>query len=222
MRTIALDGPSGAGKSTVAKLVAKQLGIHYVETGAMYRTLGWYLLQEGVCLSDEAAVEDALSSVSATIQFSGGVQRMYIAGQDVTDLLRAQDVGEAASKIAVYPCVRDKLLGLQRELAVRYDVIMDGRDIGTAVLPDAGVKIYLTASVEERARRRYQELCDKGETGFSQEAIQEEIASRDYRDTHRAIAPLRQAEDAVMVDSTQLTVQEVVDRICTLAGGKVS
>lgn len=105
---------------------------------------------------------------------------------------------------------------------MRYDVIMDGRDIGTAVLPDAGVKIYLTASVEERARRRYQELCDKGETGFSQEAIQEEIASRDYRDTHRAIAPLRQAEDAVMVDSTQLTVQEVVDRICTLAGGKVS
>lgn len=147
---------------------------------------------------------------------------MYIAGQDVTDLLRAQDVGEAASKIAVYPCVRDKLLGLQRELAVRYDVIMDGRDIGTAVLPDAGVKIYLTASVEERARRRYQELCDKGETGFTQEAIQEEIASRDYRDTHRSIAPLRQAEDAVMVDSTQLTVQEVVDRICTLAGGKVS
>ena len=191
---IAIDGPAGAGKSTIAKMLAKELGYVYVDTGAMYRAMAYYFLQQGIDKEDEAAINAAVD------------------GADVTGSLRTEQVGNMASSTSVYPAVRVKLVALQQKLAKTADVIMDGRDIGTCVLPDAQVKIYLTASVETRAKRRYDELVEKGEPA-DRTKIEEDIKERDYRDMHREMSPLRQADDAVLVDSSDMSIEQVVSAI---------
>ena len=213
---IAIDGPAGAGKSTAAKNAAKELGFLYVDTGAMYRTIALYLLRNQVAIEDEDALERALEKISVTMSYENGLQHMFLNGEDVSELIRTQEVSDMASRSSARPAVRKKLLDLQRDLAAREDVLMDGRDIGTAILPNADLKIFLTASSGERARRRYLELKEKGETASLSE-IQKEIEKRDYRDTHRETSPLRQAEDAVLLDSSDLNLEEVVERIVSLA-----
>ena len=217
MFAIALDGPAGAGKSTVAKLTAKRLQMHYVDTGAIYRTLGLALYRLGVDLEDEKAVEAALPSLDVAIRYQNDVQHMTVNGEDLTKQIRTQEVGTMASVTAVYGCVRDKLLSCQRTLAEQYEVIMDGRDIGTVVLPDAELKIYLTADVRERAMRRFLELEAKNPGTNSLEEIEKQVRERDERDMNRAIAPLRKADDAVEIDTTHMSAEEAVDRIAELA-----
>lgn len=211
---VAIDGPAGAGKSTIAKLVAKEKGYIYVDTGAMYRGLAIHFLKKGVDPEDKNAVAEACKDAEVTIGYENGVQQIYLNGENVTGMLRTEEVGNMASKTSAIPQVREKLLDLQRSLAAEKDVIMDGRDIGTNILPDADVKIYLTASVETRAKRRYDELKEKGED-CSLENISRDIRERDERDMTRAIAHLRKAEDAVLVDSSDMTIPEVVDEICS-------
>lgn len=214
-RNIAVDGPAGAGKSTVAKEVAKRLGLVYVDTGAMYRAMGIFFLEQGLSPEDEAGITRACRDAEVSIAYENGTQQVYLGGQNVTGRLREEAVGNMASRSSVYPAVRAKMTQLQQSLAKQTDVIMDGRDIGTVVLPEAALKIYLTASVEERARRRFRELTEKGETCVLAE-IEQDIRERDDRDMHREAAPLRQAEDAVLVDATELTAAQVVERIVTL------
>lgn len=210
---VAIDGPAGAGKSTIAKLVAKEKGYIYVDTGAMYRGLAIHFLNRGIDPEDREAVAEACRDAEVTIGYEDGVQQIYLNGENVTSLLRAEETGNMASKTSAIPEVREKLLELQRSLAREKDVIMDGRDIGTNILPNADVKIYLTASVETRARRRYDELQEKGED-CSLEEISRDIRERDERDMTREIAPLKKADDAVLVDSSDMTIQQVVDEIC--------
>ncbi|MBQ6239809.1 MAG: (d)CMP kinase [Firmicutes bacterium] len=217
MFAIALDGPAGAGKSTVAKLTAKRLQMHYVDTGAIYRTLGLALYRLGVDLEDEKAVEAALPSLDVAIRYQNDVQHMTVNGEDLTKQIRTQEVGTMASVTAVYGCVRDKLLSCQRTLAEQYEVIMDGRDIGTVVLPDAELKIYLTADVRERAMRRFLELEAKNPGTNSLEEIEKQVRERDERDMNRAIAPLRKADDAVEIDTTHMSAEEAANRIAELA-----
>ena len=211
---VAVDGPAGAGKSTIAKLVAKRLGLVYVDTGAMYRALAIHFIRKGVDPDDTGAVAEACADASVTIRYENGVQQVWLNGEDVTPLLRTEEAGNMASKTSVIPAVREKLLELQRSLAREQDVIMDGRDIGTNILPGADVKIYLTASAETRARRRYEELREKGEA-CDLEEITRDILERDERDMNREIAPLKQAEDAHLIDSSDMTIPEVVDAICS-------
>lgn len=211
---VAIDGPAGAGKSTIAKLVAKEKGYIYVDTGAMYRGLAIHFLKKGVDPEDKKAVAEACKDAEVTIGYENGIQQIYLNGENVTGMLRTEEVGNMASKTSAIPEVRNKLLDLQRSLAKEKDVIMDGRDIGTNILPDAEVKIYLTASVETRAKRRFDELKEKGED-CSLEEISKDIRERDERDMTREIAPLRKAEDAVLVDSSNMTIPEVVDAICS-------
>ena len=211
---VAIDGPAGAGKSTIAKLVAKEKGYIYVDTGAMYRGLAIHFLNRGIDPEDRDAVAEACRDAEVTIGYEDGVQQIYLNGENVTSMLRAEETGNMASKTSAIPEVREKLLELQRSLAREKDVIMDGRDIGTNILPDADVKIYLTASVETRARRRYDELREKGED-CSLEEISRDIKERDERDMTREIAPLKKADDAVLVDSSDMTIQQVVDEICS-------
>ncbi len=211
---VAIDGPAGAGKSTIAKLVAKKKGYIYVDTGAMYRGLAIHFLKKGVSADDREAVAEACRDAEVTIGYEDGIQQVYLNGENVTSMLRTEEVGNMASRTSAIPAVREKLLELQRSLARTQDVIMDGRDIGTNILPDADVKIYLTASVETRAKRRYDELREKGEA-CDLESIAHDIRERDERDMTREIAPLKQAEDAVLVDSSEMTIQEVVDTICS-------
>ncbi len=211
---VAIDGPAGAGKSTIAKLVAKEKGYIYVDTGAMYRGLAIHFLKKGVDPEDKKAVAEACKDAEVTIGYENGIQQIYLNGENVTGMLREEEVGNMASKTSAIPEVREKLLDLQRSLAAEKDVIMDGRDIGTNILPDADVKIYLTASVETRAKRRYDELKEKG-VDCSMEEISKDIRERDERDMTREIAPLRKAEDAVLVDSSDMTIPEVVDEICS-------
>lgn len=209
---IAIDGPAGAGKSTIAKMLAKELGYVYVDTGAMYRAMAYYFLQQGIDKEDEAAINAAVDGVDVTIRYEDGSQKVLLNGADVTGSLRTEQVGNMASSTSVYPAVRVKLVALQQKLAKTADVIMDGRDIGTCVLPDAQVKIYLTASVETRAKRRYDELVEKGELA-DRTKIEEDIKERDYRDMHREMSPLRQADDAVLVDSSDMSIEQVVSAI---------
>ena len=210
---VAIDGPAGAGKSTIAKLVAKKKGYIYVDTGAMYRGLAIHFLKKKADQEDRQAVAEACRDAEATIGYEDGVQQTYLNGENVTGMLRTEEVGNMASKTSAIPEVREKLLELQRSLAREKDVIMDGRDIGTNILPNADVKIYLTASVETRARRRYDELKEKG-TDCSLDEIARDIRERDERDMTREIAPLKKAEDAILVDSSDMTIQQVVDEIC--------
>lgn len=209
---IAIDGPAGAGKSTIAKRLAKKLGFIYVDTGAMYRAMAYYFLQKKTDPSDEMAIAAMCPDVDVTIAYEGNEQQVLLNGENVNGFIRTEEVGNMASSVSVYPVVRTKLVELQRQLAAKSDVIMDGRDIGTCVLPDAQVKIYLTASSATRAKRRFDELAAKGET-CDLEQIEKDIIDRDYRDMHRETSPLKQAEDAVLVDSSEMNIDEVVDAI---------
>ena len=215
MYNIAIDGPAGAGKSTIAKIVAKELGFIYVDTGAMYRTLALACFRDGIDTSDEAAVVAKCESVEVTLGYEDGTQKVYLNGEDVSTEIRREEIGNLTSAIAVYPGVRKILVALQKDLAAKNDVVMDGRDIGTAVLPNADLKIYLTASVETRARRRYDELVEKGQTCDLKE-IEKDIEDRDYRDMNREVSPLSKADDAVLVDSSDMTIDEVVAKIISL------
>ncbi len=209
---IAIDGPAGAGKSTIAKKLAADLGYVYVDTGAMYRAMAYYFLQNNISADDEAAISAACPNVNVTIEYKDGVQQVILNGENVNGVIRNEEVGNMASATSVYPAVRTKLVELQRELAAKQNVIMDGRDIGTVVLPDANVKIYLTASSKVRAQRRYDELTAKGEK-CDFDAIEKDIIDRDYRDMHRETSPLKQAEDAVLLDSSDLDIDGVVARM---------
>ena len=209
---IAIEGPAGAGKSTIAKRLAKKLGFIYVDTGAMYRAMAYYFLQHNIDAKDENAIAATCPDVDVTITYENGEQQVLLNGENVNGVIRNEEVGNMASSTSVYPVVRKKLVELQRQLAKSADVIMDGRDIGTCVLPDAQVKIYLTASSATRAKRRYDELTEKGVSCDLAE-IEKDIIDRDYRDMHRETSPLRQAEDAVLVDSSEMNIDEVVDAI---------
>ena len=215
MYNIAIDGPAGAGKSTIAKIVAKELGFIYVDTGAMYRTLALACFRDGINTSDEKAVVDKCESVEVTLGYEDGTQKVYLNGEDVSTEIRREEIGNLTSSIAVYSGVRKILVALQKDLAAKNNVVMDGRDIGTAVLPNADLKIYLTASVETRAKRRYDELVEKGQDCDLKE-IEKDIEDRDYRDMNREVSPLTQADDAVLVDSSDMTIDEVVDKIISL------
>ena len=217
---IAIDGPAGAGKSTAARRAAENLNFIYVDTGAMYRTIGLYMLEHQVPVDREESLRKALDEIRIELGYREGIQRMFLNGEDVSDRIRTEEVSAQASVVAAIPAVRGKLLDLQRDMAASQDVIMDGRDIGTNILPDAELKIYLTASVEERARRRYQEMVQKG-AECSIEEIRKDIADRDYRDMHRETAPLWQAEDAVYLDTSDMTLDEVVAEITRLAKEKM-
>ena len=198
---IAIDGPAGAGKSSIAKLVAKKLSFVYVDTGAMFRTVAYYFLSQGKDPSDAEMVTEECEKISISIEYKDGAQHIFLDGTDVSTEIRQEEVGKNASVVAKNQAVRNRLLALQRQMAEKQDVIMDGRDIGTVVLPDAQVKIYLTASASVRAERRYKELVEKGET-CNLKKIEEDIIARDEQDMNREIAPLKQAEDAVLVDSS--------------------
>lgn len=215
---IAIDGPAGAGKSTIARLLAKRKGYVYVDTGAMYRALALYFLEQGIRPEDREAVVDACRKAEVAISYEDGVQQIYLNRRNVTSQIREEAVGNMASVTSAIPEVRARLLDLQRQLAKEQDVVMDGRDIGTYVLPEAQVKVYLTASVETRADRRYKELTEKG-VSCDYEEIARDIQERDERDMNRVVAPLRQAEDAVLVDSSDMTIEEVVEKIEGLCEG---
>ena len=212
MTAIAIDGPAGAGKSTIAKQLAKDLGSIYVDTGALYRAVGYYMDKQGVDLGAEDQVVPRLGELTAELKYIDGEQRVLVNGEDVTQKIRTPKMSMAASKVSALPAVREFLFERQRKSAGETDVIMDGRDIGTVVLPDAQVKIYLTASPQERARRRHAELLQKGEKASFEEVLAD-IVERDYNDSHRAVAPLRQAQDAILVDTTHLDLEKSVERI---------
>ncbi len=213
---IAIDGPAGAGKSTVAKRAAQELGFVYVDTGAMYRTIALALKRGAVDIEDPQALKEALDQIQISIDYKDGVQHMILNGQDVTDSIRSTEISDYASKSSAIPAVRQKLLDMQRDMATKMDLLMDGRDIGTMILPNADLKIYLTASVDVRANRRYLEMTLKGED-CSLDEICREIADRDYRDMNRETAPLKQAEDAVLLDSSDMNPDEVVEWIVSHA-----
>ncbi len=212
---VAIDGPAGAGKSTIAKRIARRLGYIYVDTGAMYRAMAYYLIQNQVDAADKEAIAAACQHADISICYQDGEQVVLLNGENVNAYLRTEAVGNMASVSSVVPEVRKKLVELQQKLARETDVVMDGRDIGTVVLPDADVKVYLTASVETRAKRRFLELQEKGEPADLAK-IAADIEDRDYRDMHRDISPLRQAEDATLVDSSDMTIDQVVERILEL------
>lgn len=215
---IAIDGPAGAGKSTIAKELARILGFMYVDTGAMYRTAALSCLKNNIDFENEDDVSKNCDDADIKIIYEDGVQKMFLDGVNVSEKIRREEVGNAASKVAKYPGVRKKLVKLQQELAKKYDVIMDGRDISTMVLPDAQLKIYLTASVEKRAERRFKELLEKG-LECRLEEIEKDIEQRDYNDMHRKESPLKKAEDAIEVDTSDMTIVEVTEAIKRLYEG---
>ena len=217
---IAIDGPAGAGKSTIAKRAAKELSFIYVDTGAMYRSIALGLLRGDIDIEDTQALEKALEQIEVSIGYENHEQQVFLNQENVSGLIRTEEVSRMASAASAKPQVRAKLTELQRSLARREDVLMDGRDIGTMILPDAQLKIYLTASVHTRALRRYKELIERGED-CSLEDIEKDIEERDYRDMHRETAPLCQAEDAVLIDSSEMTIDEVVERIISLAKSRM-
>ena len=205
--SVAIDGPAGAGKSTVAKAVAKALNAAYLDTGAMYRTMGLYMVEHGHRRPE--AIAEAARTPDLRVEFRDGVQRMFLDGEDVTERIRTPEAAATASKVSAVGAVRERLVDLQREIARGQSVVMDGRDIGTVVLPDATVKIYLTASCEVRAKRRFDELTQAGKE-ITYEQVLDDIVQRDYNDAHRAVSPMRQADDAVRVDTSEMTRDEVV------------
>ena len=214
---IALDGPAGVGKSTIAKNLSEKLSFIYVDTGALYRALSVYFLDRGLLPSDEEGIRAVLPDISVEIRYEGGEQHVLVNGTDVTKRLRTKEVSNMASCSSQYRAVREKLLETQRELAARYNVIMDGRDIGTVILPDATLKVYLTAEPRIRAERRYNQLREQNElSGETLESIEQDIRERDFRDENREHAPLKQAEDAVLLDTSHLTIREVEERIESL------
>ena len=208
----ALDGPSGAGKSTIAKGLAKRLGFVYVDTGALYRSIGLYVLSKGADTTSADEVVPLLSDINVELKYIDGAQRVFLNGEDVSEKIRTHEISMAASNVSAIPAVREFLLDLQREIAGKNDIIMDGRDIGTVILPSAEVKVFMTASAEERARRRYNELTEKGQSVVYEEILKD-INQRDYNDTHREISPLKKADDAIELDTTSMSIEEVVDCI---------
>ena len=221
MFSVAIDGPAGAGKSTIAKAAASQLGFIYVDTGALYRAIGLFCIDDGISSDDTSSVEEGLERINIELVFVEGVQRVILCGKDVSDDIRTEQVSMMASEISRLPAVRKFLLGLQRGFAEKNDVIMDGRDIGTVVLPDADVKIFLTASAESRAKRRTLQLEEKGETP-DYDKILEDIKKRDYNDSHREIAPLKPADDGIIVDTTELTLDESIEKIREIISGRMN
>lgn len=213
---IAIDGPAGAGKSTIARMVAKTLGFVYVDTGAMYRAMALYFLRKGIAPGDEASIAEACRDVDVAITYKDSAQQVLLGGENVSGLIRTEEVGSMASATSGYVSVRNKLVELQKELAERADVVMDGRDIGTCVLPGAPVKIYLTATVGVRAGRRYRELTEKG-VECRIEEIEKDIEERDYRDMNREHSPLKQAGDAVLLDSSHMDADQVAEAIIRIA-----
>ncbi len=213
MFNVAIDGPAGAGKSTIAKMVAKKLGFTYVDTGSMYRAMALACIRAGVTASEEEKVCEVCAGLDVSLEYDeNGAQQVILNGENVNAYIRTEEVGNMTSAIAVYGPVREKLVELQRKLGTKYDVIMDGRDIGTCVLKDAPVKIYLTASSRTRAERRYKELTEKG-VECNLDEIEKDIIDRDYRDMNREISPLKQADDAVLVDSSNMGIEEVVSEL---------
>lgn len=217
---IAIDGPAGAGKSTVAKGVAKKLGYIYVDTGALYRAIGVYALRNGIDTKDAEGVGAVLKDINVELKFVDGVQKVFLCGEDVSVDIRTPEASMAASNVSAIPAVRAFLLDLQRDIAKKNNCLMDGRDIGTVVLPDAQIKIFMTADVEERAMRRYRELQEKG-INDSYEQVLTEMKERDYQDSNRPIAPLKPAEDSVIFDSTGHTLEQSVEELSALIGEKI-
>ncbi len=213
--TVAIDGPSGAGKSTLARAVAQKMGALYLDTGAMYRAVGLAALERGTDMADDAQVTALLDSLRIDVAYQDGQQRMYLNGQDVSEAIRQPQVSSAASRVSAVPAVREKLVAMQRQIAQGKSVVMDGRDIGTKVLPGATLKIYLTAGLEERARRRYRELRDKG-SADSYAQVRQALEKRDHDDSCRAASPLCQAADAVVLDCTQLNQEQAAEWVLAL------
>ncbi len=214
---IAIDGPAGAGKSTIAKMVSAKMGYIYVDTGALYRTIALYITENDI---PDDKIEESLKNADVSLRFIDGTQRVFLGDRDVSGLIRTPEISMAASRTSAIPAVRAYLFGTQQKIAAENNVIMDGRDIGTVVLPNADVKIFLTASAEERANRRYKELAEKPDCPSYQEIL-DDIIKRDYQDMHRETAPLKQAEDAVLVDTTKLTLEESADAIISVINEKI-
>ncbi|MBQ0025757.1 MAG: (d)CMP kinase [Lachnospiraceae bacterium] len=214
-KNIALDGPAGAGKSTIAKALAAKLGLVYVDTGAMYRGLAIHFLRNNLAPDDETGISEAVKSADVSIKYEDGVQQVYLNGENITSILRDEEVGKMASASSVYTAVRTRLVALQQELARTTAVVMDGRDIGTVVLPDAGLKVFVTASVEERTDRRVRQLIEQGVTP-DVEQIRKDIEERDYRDTHRENSPLKAADDAIIFDNTGYKLEQSVEYVYNL------
>ena len=217
---VAIDGPAGAGKSTIARRLAKELSFIYVDTGALYRAIGLYALRQGIDPADAEAVAGTLNGLTVSLGYVGGEQRVFLQGEDVSDGIRTPEVSMAASRVSAVPAVRAFLLKTQRDMAAAQSVIMDGRDIGTTILPDADVKIFLTASPEARADRRFRELQEKG-TATTYEAVLADMKQRDYDDEHRAVSPLRRAADAVLVDTSHDTLEQSVARLRALVTARL-
>lgn len=218
--SIAIDGPAGAGKSTISKKVAILRNLTYLDTGAMYRACALKAIRQGISCTDPAGVNAMLQDTDITIDCDGGRQIILLDGEDVSELIRTPEISKGSSDISAVDSVRLKMVDIQRRIAKGRDVILDGRDIGTFVLPDASIKIYLTASVEERAQRRFAELAAKGDCAVTYEEVKKDIEYRDYNDSHRSLAPLRKAEDAIEVDTTTLTVEQSVNEIIAIIDSK--
>lgn len=216
MSSIAIDGPAGAGKSSIAKALSKRLGYIYIDTGAMYRAVALFFVENNVSDGTDSRIESLLEKLEISIKYEDGAQKVILNGEDVTGKLRLEEIGKLASKFSAIGSVREKLVALQRELAQKENVVMDGRDIGTVVLPNADLKIYLSASPKVRAKRRYLELLEKGHTDLDINEIEDEIIKRDEADMNREISPLKQADDAYYLDSSDMTLEEVVSKILSM------
>jgi len=216
MNSIAIDGPAGAGKSSIAKALSKRLGYIYIDTGAMYRAVALFFVENNISDGTDSRIESLLDKLEISIKYEDGAQKVILNGEDVTDKLRLEEIGKLASKFSAIGSVREKLVALQRKLAQKENVVMDGRDIGTVVLPNADLKIYLSASSKVRAKRRYLELLEKGHTDLDINEIEDEIIKRDEADMNREISPLKQADDAYYLDSSDMTLEEVVSKILSM------
>ena len=216
MSSIAIDGPAGAGKSSIAKALSKRLGYIYIDTGAMYRAVALFFVENNISDGTDSRIESLLDKLEISIKYEDGAQKVILNGEDVTDKLRLEEIGKLASKFSAIGSVREKLVALQRKLAQKENVVMDGRDIGTVVLPNADLKIYLSASPKVRAKRRYLELLEKGHTDLDINELEDEIIKRDEADMNREISPLKQADDAYYLDSADMTLEEVVSKILSM------